>query len=100
MTASESWVAALDEFEARLELCEAVLELGTDASVPAGFEPPALAGPVPEPQRGRAHALLDRAAEIDRRLTAERDRIRADLAGRPRRPDTTPRGKARFETLA
>ncbi len=82
MTAT--WAGALDEFEARLLLAQAVLELGGDGDAPPPFEPPRLPAPFPAELERRAQALLERAAALEEGLGAEQRRLRADLARLPR----------------
>jgi hypothetical protein len=85
-----TWVAALDDFEHRLVLAEAVLELGsdTDDEAPTGawaaFRPPEMAEPFPADLVARAETLLSRAGAVERRLLDEQARIRAELARLPK----------------
>jgi hypothetical protein len=79
-----TWTDALDEFEARLVLAEAVLELGGDGEPLPPVEPASLAAPFPADLAGRARALLERAAAVEQGLGAEQHRIRAELARLPR----------------
>jgi len=82
---AEAWSEALDEFEARLLLAEAALELAEEGAAPP-FEPPPVEGPIPPECADRARALLARARGVEDRLVASRQRIRAELARMPRLP--------------
>jgi hypothetical protein len=79
-----SWTEALDEFEARLLLAEAVLELAGDSVPLPAFEPAALPTPFPAHLAPRARELLERAAVVEQALGAEQQRVRAELTRLPR----------------
>jgi len=78
------WPDLLDEFESRVRLAEALLELGAANDAPAPFTPPATPAPIPPALVARAEALLDRAGGVQRRLVEEQARIRTELARLPR----------------
>jgi hypothetical protein len=81
---TQSWADALDAFEARVVLAETVAELGGDGEAPAAFEAPASLEPFPAHLADRARGLLARAETAERRLSAEQERLRNDLARLPR----------------
>jgi hypothetical protein len=79
-----SWTDALDEFEARLVLADAVLTLGGDAEPPPAFETPSLPVPFPAELGDRAEALLARAAAVEGALGTAQQQVRAELSRLPR----------------
>jgi hypothetical protein len=79
-----SWTEALDEFEDRLVLAEAVLSLGGDAEPPPAFETPSLSVPFPPELGARAEALLARTAAVEEALRAAQQQVHAELTRLPR----------------
>jgi hypothetical protein len=92
-----SWEDALAELEARLVAAEAVLELAEPVGLEP-FVPPAVDGPLDPALADRARALLTRGEDVQARLEARRDQVRADLRRLPKLP--APQGKSRFEVSA
>ena len=93
-----TWDDALATLEACLEAAESALELAD----PVGMEPfqaPPVAEPLDRDQADRARVLLARGEELQARLEAERDRVRAEFNRLPRMP-ASQGGKARFEVTA
>jgi hypothetical protein len=93
-----TWDDALATLEACLEAAESALELAD----PVGMEPfraPPVDAPLDDDQADRARVLLARGEEVQARLEAERDRVRAELKHLPRMP-ATQGGTARFEVTA
>ncbi|GIU85790.1 MAG: hypothetical protein KatS3mg009_0305 [Acidimicrobiia bacterium] len=80
------WAAALDEFEARLLAAAEILRDGGGRPAPAGFTPPALAGPCPPELRARATELLALARTLEDGLRAELGAVREELRRLPRPP--------------
>jgi hypothetical protein len=92
-----TWEDALAELEARLVAAEAALELAEPAGMEP-FEPPAVDGLLDPALADRARALLTRGEDLQARLEAERDRVRADLRRIPKLPASP--GVSRFEVTA
>jgi hypothetical protein len=90
------WSEALDEFEARLVQGEAVLELGADAEPVPAFAPPSLPAPFPTELRGRAEALLARAAALEEAVAEAQQQVRTELTRLPR-PAPAPESVSRLD---
>jgi hypothetical protein len=76
-----SWHEALDAIERRLA------GVGRDVALDdphAGFEPPAVTGPLPAELQERATALLDRTNTVRTELEAELARVGSELRRRSR----------------
>lgn len=92
-----SWGAVLDDFEARLSLAEAMLELGLAEEAPAAFVAPELVEPFPSRLLARAEDLLGRARTVEQSLRTEQHRIREELRRLPKAPVPERRSGAQFE---
>jgi len=97
---SSPWAGALDDFEARLALTEAIIELGAAADPPPPFRVPDVTGPFPAELLTRAETLLHRARTVEQRLQAEQHRIREELARLPKVPEPQRRPARHFESTA
>jgi hypothetical protein len=64
----ERWSAALAELQLEVDLAEALLASDHLPEGRRGWVPPTGLGPLPASLRARAEALLDRQAEVGRRL--------------------------------
>jgi len=92
-TFRQEWEAALSELELDVAEIETMLAEDHVPLAPSRWEPPRGIGPLPEPLRERAELLLERQADVARRLgealvlSRRQARLTETLkSGGPRRP--------------